>query len=111
MDVLARVEETLIQKLKTRFPTHGVMDVLEIVYPQYWLQAYCETTFSKHLVIIKTTFCSSKTHLLDGVETFVLEVLNANDLDSQQGMFKLTMKSNVAACMALPFDTNCLTKM
>ncbi len=46
---------------------------------------------------------------LDGVKTFVHEVLNANDLDSQQGMFKLTMKLNVIACMAPPFDTNPLT--
>jgi hypothetical protein len=48
---------------------------------------------------------------LDGVKTFVPEILNANDLDSQQGMFKLMMKSNVAICMALPFDTNPLTRM
>jgi hypothetical protein len=49
--------------------------------------------------------------LLDGVETFVHEVLNANDLDDQQGMFKLMMKSNVTACMVPPFDTNPLTRM
>jgi hypothetical protein len=48
---------------------------------------------------------------LDGVETFVPEVLNVSDLDSQQGMFKLMMKLNVAACMAPPFNTNPLTKM
>jgi len=41
----------------------------------------------------------------------VPEVLNVSDLDSQQGMFKLMMKLNVAACMAPPFNTNPLTKM
>jgi len=39
------------------------------------------------------------------------EVLNANDLDSQQGMFKLTIKLNVIACMAPPFYTNPLIGM
>jgi hypothetical protein len=33
VDALAGVVETLIQELETRFPTHGVMDVLGIVYP------------------------------------------------------------------------------
>jgi hypothetical protein len=46
-----------------------------------------------------------------GVETFVSKVLNANDLDNQQDMFKLKMKSSVAAFMAPPFDINHLTKM
>ncbi len=39
------------------------------------------------------------------------ELLIVSDLDSQQGIFKLIMKSNVAMCMALPFDLNPLTKM
>jgi hypothetical protein len=39
------------------------------------------------------------------------ELLNASDLICEQGMFKLTMKSNVIVCMALPFDLNPLTKM
>ncbi len=39
------------------------------------------------------------------------ELLKAIDLDYEQGMFKLTMRSNVAACMVPPFDTNPLTKM
>ncbi len=39
------------------------------------------------------------------------ELLNANDLDCQQDMFKFTMKSNASACMAPPFDLNPLTKM
>jgi len=61
VDVLASIAKTLIQELETRFLAHGVMDVLGIVYPQYWLQGDCETSFPKHLAIIKTIFCSSKT--------------------------------------------------
>jgi hypothetical protein len=87
------------------------MDALGIVYTQYWLQVECVTSFPKHLVLIKKNLCSNKTQLLDGVETFVLEVLNASDLDNQQSMFKLMMKSIAIACMAPPFDTNTLIKM
>jgi hypothetical protein len=48
---------------------------------------------------------------VDDQDMMVGELLNANDLDYQQGMFKFTMKSNAAACMAPPFDLNPLTKM
>jgi hypothetical protein len=83
VDALARVIETLIQKLETRFLDHGVMDALGIVYPQHWLQVDYETFSPKHFAVIKITFYSNKTQLLDGVETFVLEVFNVSDLDSQ----------------------------
>jgi hypothetical protein len=65
-DDLVRAVETLIQELETRFLTHGVMDVLRIVYPQYWLQVDYETSFLKNLVVIKITFYFNKTQLLDG---------------------------------------------
>ncbi len=39
------------------------------------------------------------------------ELFNDSDLDYQQGMFKLTMKSNEATCMTPLFDLNPLTKM
>ncbi len=39
------------------------------------------------------------------------ELFNASDLDCQQGMFKLTMKSNATTCMAPHFDLNLLNKM
>jgi hypothetical protein len=82
VDALVGAVKTLIQELEIGFLAHGVMDALGIVYPQYWLQVDYETSFLKHLAMIKITFCSNKTQLLDGVETFVHEVLNANDLDS-----------------------------
>ncbi len=34
---LIGVGKKLIQELEIRFPTHGVMDVLGIVYPSYFL--------------------------------------------------------------------------
>jgi hypothetical protein len=38
---------------------------------------------------------------MDDQDMMVGELLNVNDLDYQQGMFKFTMKSNAAACMTL----------
>jgi len=52
-----------------------------------------------------------KTHKVDDQDMMVGELFNVNDLDYLQGMFKLTMKSNAIAYMALPFDLNPLTKM
>jgi hypothetical protein len=37
------------------------------------------------------------------------ELLNVNDLNCQQDMFKFIMNSNVMTCMAPPFDTNPFT--
>jgi hypothetical protein len=34
---LARATKRFIHKLNTRFLAHAIMDVLGIVYPQYWL--------------------------------------------------------------------------
>jgi hypothetical protein len=82
VNALVRVVEILILELETRFLAHGVMDVFGIVYLQYWLQPDCEASFPKHLEVIKTTFYSNKTQLLDAVETFVYKVLNVSDLDS-----------------------------
>jgi hypothetical protein len=38
-------------------------------------------------------------------------LLNVNDLDCKQAMFKLTMKFNVTTCMAPSFDINPSTIM
>jgi hypothetical protein len=43
------------QGLEIMFLTHGVMDALKIVYPQYWLRLDCEASFAKHLEVRKTT--------------------------------------------------------
>ncbi len=42
-------------------------------------------------------------------EIKVHEVLNTTDIDCQQGIFKLIMKSNATSCMVPPFDINFLT--
>jgi hypothetical protein len=38
--VLMGVKEVFVQKLEIRFLAHGVMDVLGIMYPQYWIDRH-----------------------------------------------------------------------
>jgi hypothetical protein len=68
-------------------------------------------TFVKRLQVIKSTFYSIITHQADDQDMIVGESLNDNDLDYQQGMFKLIMNSNTTTCMAPPFDWNPLIKL
>ncbi len=68
-------------------------------------------TFVKHLQVMKSAFYLNKTHKVDDQDMMVGELFNGGDLDYQQGMFKLIMKSNAAVCMAFPFDLNPLTKL
>jgi hypothetical protein len=79
---LVGASKNLVKKLETKFPTHGVMDVIGIMYPMYWLQPNHEASFPKHLEVIKMAFYYGKTQLLDGVENFGSKVLNVNDLDN-----------------------------
>ncbi len=101
-----------LMELKIRFPTHGVMNVLGIVYPQYWLQQDYDAFFGNRLQVLKIAFCCGKTICkVDEQEVQMHKLLYATDFNCQQGLFKLTMKSNAVACMVPPFDTNPLTRM
>jgi hypothetical protein len=71
----------------------------------------CDATFVKHCQVIKLVFCLGKTHKVDVQDMMVGELFNASDLDCHPSMFKHTMKSNAATCMAPPFDLNPLTKI
>jgi hypothetical protein len=57
------------------------MDIIGIMYPQYWMQSECDATFVKHLQVIKLTFYLGKTHKVDDQDMMVGELLNASDLD------------------------------
>jgi hypothetical protein len=71
------------------------------------MQLECDATFVKHYQVIKLAFCLSKTHKVDDQDMMVGELFHVNNLDCHLGiMFKLTMKSNAATCMAFPFDLN-----
>ncbi len=75
------------------------------------MQLECDATCIKHLQVIKSVFCLGKAHKANDQDMIVGELFNANDLDYQHNMFKLTMKSNATMCIAPPFDLNPSTKM
>jgi hypothetical protein len=55
---VVRVIDCLVTlKLQGRCLTHGMVDNLGVVYPQYWLQSNAKESFCKHLNVIKTIFC------------------------------------------------------
>jgi aspartate/glutamate racemase len=68
--------------------------------------------FANHIQVFKIVFCCGKTiHKVDEQEVQMHKLLYATNFDYQQGMFKLSMKSNPITCMVPPIDTNPLTKM
>jgi hypothetical protein len=52
--------DLLVFELERKFPNHKLMNALGIIYPQYWLQPNCESTFMDHLALIKHHYCISK---------------------------------------------------
>jgi hypothetical protein len=105
---VAGVVTQLIQELQRRFPEHTVLDALGIIYPQYWLQPDVEITFSKHM---KNWYCNARV-LGSGVDKEVIHgILDRWSLDSQQGYFKIPMKSNTHVAMEPPYDINLVTRI
>jgi hypothetical protein len=46
--------------LEKHFLAQDVMDVLGLVYPQYWLKPSCEQTFPIHMAILKGFYSQPK---------------------------------------------------
>jgi hypothetical protein len=101
---MARVVDYLVNKLEGRFLAHGVMDSLNVVYPQYWLQLNEKVSFSNHLHVIKKTYYHPKK--MGNSNLWVPIVLLVATFDIGQYMFKLSMKPNVVGTMAKPSDVN-----
>jgi hypothetical protein len=49
--------EMLIAELGKRFPDHELMNALDIVFPQYWLQHNCNELFPLHMKTLRQHFC------------------------------------------------------
>ena len=110
-DDVAGTTAQLIQELQRHFPEHAVLDAIGIIYPQYWLQVDVEITFSKHLHTLKNWYCNARV-LGSGVDREVIPgILDRWSLDSQQGYFKIAMKSNALAAMEPPYDINPVTRI
>lgn len=99
----------LVTKLEQRFPNHGLMNALGIIYPQYWLQLDCESTFAIHLSVIKQHYYTPKQ--LDASNSWVYESLSRDTLDIQSSLFKMTMKTQASKVMEKPKDKNPIIKL
>jgi hypothetical protein len=71
-----------MRDLEIRFLAHGVMNVIRIVYFQYWLQLDCDASFANYVQVLKTSFCCGRTMCkVDEQNVQVQELLNATDLE------------------------------
>jgi hypothetical protein len=71
-----------LMELEIKFPTHGVMNVLGIVYPQYWLQLDYDASFPNHLQVFKVVFYYGKTVCkVDKQKVQMQQLLNVTNLD------------------------------
>jgi len=101
----------LLRELQSRFPSHGVMDALGVVYPQYWLQSEAEECFPKHLAALMEYYCEPKLIEVEKMKTLVPPILDRYKLQTEQGLFKLAMSTNSKKHMEPPFDLNPLTRL
>jgi hypothetical protein len=85
------------------------MDVLGLVYPQYWLKPSSEHTFPIHMVILKDFYSQPKK--FGSSQTWIPVVLDVNILDLQSSFFKITMMSNAQWAMDQPMDVNPMSKI
>jgi hypothetical protein len=69
------------------------MDVLDVVYPQYWSKSSCEMTFLVHMAILKGSYIQVKK--LGSTQTWIPLILDVNILELQASFFKITMMFNV----------------
>jgi hypothetical protein len=66
-----------------------VMNVLGLVYPQYWLKSICEETFPIHLAILKGVYYQFKK--LGSSQTWIPTIIDDHILELQCFFKKITM--------------------
>ena len=86
----------VLEELDARFSMVVVLDALDIVYPKYWLQGDCESSFWKHLTILKEFYGESRHVTRDGKKISVSPVLDSTRLETEQPLFKMAMLANSA---------------
>jgi hypothetical protein len=85
------------------------MDVLGVVYLQYWLKSSCELTFLIHMAILKWFYHQPKK--LGSTQTWIPTLLDVNILDLQYLKNKITMMFNVQWAIGQPMDLNLVSRL
>jgi len=88
---------------------HELKNALGIIYPQYWLQLDCESTFVNHLSLIKQHYYISQKPSVES--KWVFNAFSREILDLQTSFFKLTMKNQASKAMAEFRDENPVAKL
>ena len=78
----------VLLELEVRFPTMDVLDVLGVIYPQYWLQGDGEASFCKHLTVIKEFYGKPRSIVHNGVRIVAPPILDKYRLESEQPLLK-----------------------
>jgi hypothetical protein len=109
------VADMLIVELIKQFPDHELMNALDIIFLQYWLQHNCDEFFPLHMKTLRHHFCVTKSvskgDANEPVAKQIQSPLDACTLGFQTSLFKLTMKSHAKAAMEEPRDRNLITKL
>jgi hypothetical protein len=101
-----------MDELTSRFPSHGLMDALGVIYPQYWRDSEtAEPSFHKHLDVIKEFYGQPKWIGEDDKKRLIPPLLDCFQLELQQLLFKLAMISNYYAMLKPHFNTNSLIQL
>jgi hypothetical protein len=103
----------MAMELEQRFPSSQIMDVLSIVYPQFWLADMSERALQLYLGVIKKFFGHTKE-----VETSLgkweksPELLSPGALDKQLEYFRIAMIHNsLHAMRAINLHIHPITKL
>jgi hypothetical protein len=106
---VARAASQLMAELRFRFPSQGVLNALDLLYPQFWAMPDAKKQFPKHLSVLKKWYGVGKMTMVDGVQQQCEPIVDNWRLDLEQGYFKIAMINNHAAAILPPYDVNSLT--
>ncbi len=98
-----------INEVEKWFPNFELVNGLSIMFLQFWMHHDVDSSFSLHLGVIKKHYSEIKIVKPSFLQT--TKPSNANILDIQMCMFKLTMKMQTLKAMNELFDTNPMTKL
>ena len=96
----------IIDKLEKSFPTIDVIDVLGVVYLQYWMSSIAVETFPQHLEVLKCIYGQPKQVK---EELIILALIDVHWLSKQSSFLKISMLNNAQQVVDNNFGMNPLT--
>jgi len=110
----AEAAVSLKSELIRRFPSHGLMNAMGILYPQYWARGNTEAmelNFPKHLRVLADFYGYGRIMGKKDVQVLVPALIDRELLMTQQRIFKTAMRANSPTAMQPPFVLNPLNNL